>query len=652
MSGICGIMYFDERRASLEEIAPMNKAIAFRGRDESGARAEGPVALGNCLLRTTPESLHEHFPMEDSEAGLILTADARIDNRAELISALAITLSSERPITDGELILWAYRKWGEGCPEHLLGDFAFAIWNVRERTLFCARDHFGARPFCYYQDKGRFLFASEVSGIIAIPDVPRRLNESFLANFLAGIMIDSKSTGFQDVNRLQASHSFQVHANGEITTRRYWRLDPDREIRFTTDEAYYEGFREKLFEAVECRCRSITPVAAELSCGLDSSMVAAAAQRFLRSRGRSLKTFNIQLEIFCSDDIVELPYDTNPQPLVDLTVAHLGIEEHCYVTTDKDAPGAMETMRCMLERFGTPKNSLSGFTLQALHRLVEKGGMKVHLSGLGGDQIASHNGRGFYTELVSNRQWKTLWNEAKGIELNYRTSRYRFLLSAVFQGRYPRLRRLLRRFRRNEDVGVLDISQKPLAYDFARRMDIFAKYNQWRSVLFDTIPGLSFKGHQILDAEWSYVPECMEEISSTALLHSVECRYPLLDKRLAEYVLAVPSHIKVRDGWRRRLARKSIESLLPLQVVWRPSKHESGIAPHYKDCIVKDIAALERMANAIRNDPVVVRYVNAQLMYDAILRMKCEAFKGRPFVRVIWPGTMAAMFLKTIERTG
>lgn len=185
MSGICGILYFDERRASLEEISSMNKAIAFRGRDESGTRAEGPVVLGNCLLRTTPESLHERFPMEDTEAGLLLTADARIDNRDELIAALAVNVSPERPVTDGELILRAYRKWGEGCPEPLVGDFAFAIWNMRERTLFCARDHFGARPFCYYRDRGRFLFVSEVSGFIAISDVPRRLDESFLADFIS-----------------------------------------------------------------------------------------------------------------------------------------------------------------------------------------------------------------------------------------------------------------------------------------------------------------------------------------------------------------------------------------------------------------------------------------------------------------------------------
>lgn len=658
MSGICGILYFDERRASPEEVSRMNKAISFRGKDETGARVEGPVALGNCLLRTTPESLHEHFPMEDAEAGLLLTADARIDNREDLIAALAIRVSSERPVTDGELILRAYRKWGEGCPEHLVGDFAFAIWDVRERALFCARDHFGARPFCYYLDKGRFLFASEVSGIIAIPDVPRRLDETFLVNFLCCISKDVELTGFRDVFRLPASHCFLLRTNGKMITRRYWRFDPEREIHFTGEEAYYEEFRERLFEAVECRCRSITPVAAELSCGLDSSMVAAAAQRFLQRSGRSLNTFS-HTRIKAQDDFgnhmddSKLPYETDERRLVELTVDRLGIKRHCHVAGGKDTPGIMEQMRLTLETCGAPKIFQYGFAADVLNRRVERGGMRVVLSGLGGDQIVSNLGRGYYAELARNRRWKALWDEAKGVSVHYKTSRYRFLFSVIILNRYPWIRYHLKRlFRGEADARELNLTKSGISRDFARRMNAFASYRHYRKqyILMDAIPGFSYKGHQILAAEWGYLPNSLEERSAAALLRSAECRYPLLDKRLAEYALAVPSHIKVRDGWRRRLARKSSEVLLPPEIVWRLSKHESGTVPYVKDSIMKDIAVLKRMAETTRNDPFVASYVNAPLVYDSACRIEGGWFDGYLALNIIGRGVMAAMFLNTVER--
>lgn len=659
MSGICGILYFDDRRASLEEILPMNKAIAFRGRDESGARAEGPAALGNCLLRTTPESVHEHFPIEDSEAGLILTADARIDNRDELIPALAITQSSDRPVTDGALILRAYQKWGEGCPEHLVGDFAFAIWDARERTLFCARDHFGARPFCYYQDKGRFLFASEVSGIIAIPDVPRRLDELFLANFLLLYMDEIEHTGFKDIFRLPASHCLLLRAGGNRAIRRYWRLDPDREISFSSEEAYYEEFRKRLFKAVECRCRSITPVAAELSGGLDSSMVTAAAQPFLKRSGRSLKTFTHARartrENFGIEDISKFPSETDERPLVELIVARLGLANHCYITDGDVNSGFTEQVRFMLETYGAPKISLYGCVADILHRRIENGGMRVLLSGLGGDQIASNHGGGYYAELVHGRQWKTLWNEAKGVATNYQISRCHFLFSAIFLDRRPWLHHLLRKlFRGASDPRKHNLTKSAFTRDFACRMNASERYRHQMiyHILGEAVPAITHKGYQILDAEWGYIPNSMEERSAAALLRSIECRYPLLDKRLAEYVLAVPSHIKVRDGWRRRLARKSFEGLLPPEVAWRVSKHGPATIPYVTSVIEKDEKTLTQMADAMRTDPYATLYINAQLVYETARSIGRKEAEPALYFSIVARGVMAGMFLKTVAHSG
>src|SRR5262245_20600165 len=166
----------------------MVASVAHRGPDASGSWCQGAVGLGHRMLWTTPESLSEKLPLANQAGDLAITADARIDNRDELTAALGLPPHSG--VTDSMLILLAYEHWGEHCPEKLLGDFAFAIWDGRKRVLFCARDHFGVKPF-YYCHSGRlFAFASEIKALLSLPEVPRRLNEVRVADYLVPIFDD------------------------------------------------------------------------------------------------------------------------------------------------------------------------------------------------------------------------------------------------------------------------------------------------------------------------------------------------------------------------------------------------------------------------------------------------------------------------------
>lgn len=142
MSAIAGAYFLDGRPVDRAELDRMVSILAHRGPDGCGAWREGPVGVGHCMLRTTPESLRETFPLIGSGGEFVLTADARIDNRSELIAALNLVDRASGEITDGDLILAAYERWGEHCPGKLLGDFAFAIWDGRTRSLFCVRDYF------------------------------------------------------------------------------------------------------------------------------------------------------------------------------------------------------------------------------------------------------------------------------------------------------------------------------------------------------------------------------------------------------------------------------------------------------------------------------------------------------------------------------
>ncbi|HWP41854.1 MAG TPA: asparagine synthetase B, partial [Blastocatellia bacterium] len=175
MSGIFGLYHLDGRPASRSQLQEMMQSLAHRGPDGQNAWSEGAVGLGHQMLRTTPESLLENLPLANSTNEIVITADARLDNRDELIELLGFGAEPREQISDSQLILAAYEAWDERCLERILGDFAFAIWDGKKQRLFCARDRFGVKPFYYYSSAGLFAFASEIKALLSLQEIPRRL---------------------------------------------------------------------------------------------------------------------------------------------------------------------------------------------------------------------------------------------------------------------------------------------------------------------------------------------------------------------------------------------------------------------------------------------------------------------------------------------
>src|SRR5262245_5040761 len=150
MSAIVGIYHLDGRPVARTDLERMVTILAHRGPDGAGMWYEGAIGLGHRMLWTTPESLGEKPPLVSRSGDFVLSADARIDNRDELIGSLDFVAYGPREVTDSELILAAHEKWGEHCPKRLVGDFAFSIWDRPRQKLFCARDPVGVKPFYYY----------------------------------------------------------------------------------------------------------------------------------------------------------------------------------------------------------------------------------------------------------------------------------------------------------------------------------------------------------------------------------------------------------------------------------------------------------------------------------------------------------------------
>src|SRR5437899_3351224 len=239
MSAIAGIVRLDGAPADPANLERMLERLAHRGPDGHGSHIADSCGLGHRMLWTTPESLHERLPLMNPTGDLTLTADARIDNRDELCSLL----SAPSTVTDADLILQAYARWGERCPEHLLGDFAFALWDARRGLLFCARDHFGVKPLYYHHRPGRlFAFASDITRLLVLSDVPRRLNETRVADYLVPLLEDKEITFYEEIVRLPPAHRMTVDREG-IRRQEYWSLDPEREIRLGADDEIAATFR-------------------------------------------------------------------------------------------------------------------------------------------------------------------------------------------------------------------------------------------------------------------------------------------------------------------------------------------------------------------------------------------------------------------------
>lgn len=204
--------------------------------------------------------------------------DGRIDNTDELSAALGLGPH----VHDDELVLAAYERWGESAPARLLGDFAFAVWDASARQLFCARDVFGQRPLFYAAARGIVAIGSEPQQLLAHPLVPARINEGVVAEHLAGMPVSVGETVWSDVARLPPAHTL-IASDGGVRVSRYWQFDPDADLACSSEGEYVEAFTDVFRTAVRCRVRGASRgVGVFLSGGLDSSAVAAAAERLHR----------------------------------------------------------------------------------------------------------------------------------------------------------------------------------------------------------------------------------------------------------------------------------------------------------------------------------------------------------------------------------
>lgn len=597
MSGIFGFQYRDGRIANPADLDRMSERLSHRGPDGSGIWCEGSIGLGHRALHTTPESLLEEWPIVRSSGDLVLVADARIDNRDELIAILDPP-QREMAITDGELILAAYQKWGNTCPEKLIGDFAFSIWDAKQQTLFCARDPMGLRPFYYYVSDRAFVFASEIKALFCLPEIPRQLDEVQVAYFLDWFRSDRERTFYRNVRRLPAAHWLEVDAN-RLRTGIYWEADPKREIHFSTDDQYVEGFRELFLQAVDCRLRSAFPVGSALSGGLDSTSIVCAARRLLDKN----QPFHAVSAAFPG---LPEPYrkSNDESAYIDMVADMDGIVSH---RVRADEVSLFKYLDSMFRHHDVPPFGFMYWMRWAVYEEAHAQGIRVFFSGDDGDSVVSY-GYERFNDLAREGQWDTAIAELEALG-RITGSSPKFLsdvwlnprLVALLQTRrWKRWREGSREIARGFDSSSLQLMSRSLSdafvpqrfvalsrrlrgkkastslirSDFARRIDLEERKRGIRSVHPDPLPTARESHALVLPSPM--LQHIMEVTDSMGGAFSIETRCPFLDRRLIEYSLAIPSEQKLAGGWTRLIQRKAMEGIVPPEIQWRVHKADMG----------------------------------------------------------------------------
>ncbi len=540
MSGIFGIFNLNNEPVDEADLTTMAEAMAIWGPDGRSQINSGPVGLGQLMLYNTPEAHLEQLPRQTA-SGLLLTAEARIDNRAELCQMFNIPQPERAQTTDSELIELAYDKWGEDCPDYLLGDWSFAIWNPQTHRLFVARDHQGNTSVYYFQDAQRFIFASSREALLAL-GVPRHLNELYLAQVLISwSAYHGERTIDLDIYRLPPAHTMTITPK-KTNIWQYWRLEDTPELRLPKFEDYIAAFLEIYGEAVNCRLRSSKPVGVTLSGGLDSGSVTALAARALQQQGKRLSAYTA-VPLYDVQNTVGANRFGDETEFARATADFYPNIDHHLLTSEYITP--IEGLRRILAIRNEPGHAGSNFFWIAdMLQTAQQQGIGTLLTGQSGNATVSWDGAPALTSL--RRMWqKQGWKAAIKQTLPLfalRTLRQRRLKISNWKGTaiHPD-------FAKRLNLAALQVASIGIGYDLPEAIHTPREFRY----------GIIKPGSTLAGTIWA-------EIGAG---FGMEVRDPTSDKRILTYTISIPDYYFTGPtGEDRWLIRSAMAGLLPEKI--------------------------------------------------------------------------------------
>ena len=549
---MCGIVGIASRNIKVEEklLSIMRDTMCHRGPDDAGLwfDSKGRVGLAHRRLSIIDLSQAGHQPMTDINNQFCIVFNGEIYNYRRLRDKLISMGLSFRTNSDTEIILQAYKAWGENCLERLNGMFAFALYDKSKKRLFIARDRTGQKPLFYYHSNGRLAFASELKALMADPAFPRELDLEALNFYLAYGYIPGKMCILKGIYKLPPGHmmTYDVETD-QLMIRQYWRLPTFMETNATDVNELVSRFQELLRDSVRLRLIADVPVGILLSGGIDSSLVTAMA---VEVASRPVKTFTISFPGHGKYD--ERPYAR-------LVASHFGTDH----TELEMEPTSIDVLSDLAKQYDEPIADSSMVPTYLISRLIRQHAT-VALGGDGGDELF-----GGYP----HHSWVQHQNR-----LRYFTPHPLRPLMYKVAGKLlpPGLKG------RNYILGCLSelpysIAQVNTYFDAGMRQRLLAPV--WSEANLGNMSPEFYKA-ALCDSTatplqmatsvdfLTYLPEdILVKVDRASMLTSLEIRSPYLDHRIIEFAFR-----QVPDNFRATLRKRKIlpcllaKSLLPTQL--------------------------------------------------------------------------------------
>ena len=517
MCGICGELRFDGAPADLGTIERMTARLERRGPDHGGSFSDGVLGLGHRRLAIIDLTEHSNQPLVDLELGLALVFNGTIYNYQALRTELKARGYHFFSSGDSEVILKAYREWGEQCVERFSGMFAFAVWDMHEKTLFMARDRFGIKPFYWSRTADRFHFASNVQALLAGGGVDTSIDPVGLHfQYSLHAVIPAPRTILSGVRKLEPAHWLRIGADGKEQSGCYWRLDATRPEAPLSEQEWITATHDALRAAVDKRNDvADVPVGILLSGGLDSSLLVA----LLAESGHSgLHTFSVGFEDQPEEKGNEFEYS-------DLVVERYQPDHHKFLVANS------EVLRRLPEAVDAMSEPMFGQDAVAFYLLAEQVSreIKVVQSGQGADEV--FGGYFWYPRMAA---------ETGGSRLERFRKHY-------FDRDHPEFLRMVGAAYQGGDFTGEYIEEQLMAEGADEFLDAVLR----------------------LDTTTLIVDDPVKRVDNMTMAWGLEARVPFLDHELVELAARCPPELKLKSGG-KHLLKSVARNLVPDEVIDRP----------------------------------------------------------------------------------
>ncbi len=552
MCGISGLWYFDDQKVDSHLIDRISETIIHRGPDSyhNWFSDDKSIAFGHQRLSIIDLSEKADQPMSYLDS-YVITFNGEVYNYLELKDVLIRKGYTFKSTTDTEVVLAAYAEYGEKCLEYFEGMFSFAIYDKREKKLFCARDRFGEKPFFYAFVKNKyFVFGSEIKVILKYLDYYQLEEELFFlfyTYFLHENPNHKSQTFFKNVHKLEAAHSLSINGSGEMKISRYWEIKPGKIDSGQDFKLSVKRFREMLSESVSKRLRSDVPVGTSLSGGLDSSTI---MHLILSQKTKELAGFNAFTARFNSE-LDEGKY-------ISILAKKYSFTSYQKLVTEF---GLLNDIEKILWHHEQPFSSASPVAQWEVMKLAGHNNMKVLLDGQGADEVLGgylHYFRPYLAGLATENLMKFV-SEYRAFTKHH-TGKGLIDLTYFSELLLPDFRRLMGKVRRYSTVPA---HMKDMGAVFLK------KYKTYEPP-FTNFSNLNQALHY---STFTYgLEKLLTFADRNSMAFSVEVRLPFLDHKMVEFLFTLPQDFKLHNGWTKYILRMAFDTNIPEEISWRSDK--------------------------------------------------------------------------------